>query len=146
MLGVDEVIGCFYGCGDFGRRKGSGRQAVYLVTGPRRCGRLPAWPPAGAARFLLLRRPRARPGPEATRWPCSHVAREGAKVRRGRPVGLLPSRSSRRYRPGGAMLAAASRRPRGGLMFSSYVHLESWPSVTLADSLNGLVRSLCRLT
>jgi hypothetical protein len=45
LLGGDEAIACSYGCGDFGRCNGSGRQAVYLVTGPRRCGRLPAWPP-----------------------------------------------------------------------------------------------------
>jgi hypothetical protein len=40
-------------------------------------------------------------------------------------------------------------RPRGGLMFHVFViraPRESWPPVTLADSLNGLVRSLCRLT
>ena len=36
-------------------------------------------PPAGAARFLLSRRP-PDPVREATRWPCSHVAREGAMV------------------------------------------------------------------
>ena len=44
MLGVDEVITCSYGCGDLGRYNGLGQEAVYLVTGPRRCRRLPAGP------------------------------------------------------------------------------------------------------
>jgi hypothetical protein len=45
-------------------------------------------PPAGAARFLLLRRPRADLVQEATRWPCSRVAREGGQGQVGETVGL----------------------------------------------------------
>ena len=48
MLGVDEVITCSYGCADLGRYNGLGQEAVHLVTGPRRCRRLPAGPPGGS--------------------------------------------------------------------------------------------------
>src|SRR5215213_3425918 len=49
MLGVDEVIARAPTAVEVSARcNGLGQQAVYPVTGPRRCGRLPAWPPGGS--------------------------------------------------------------------------------------------------
>jgi hypothetical protein len=102
--------------------------------------RLPAgeqqrWPPASCSRGGrapdLVR--------EATRWPCSRVAREGAEGQAaedplGFPPGCEPSLSSRRRNSGSVTVGQEVDRFR----YSSSAHLQSRLSATLADSLNGL--------
>jgi hypothetical protein len=104
MLGVDELIGCFYGCGDFGRRNSLKSRKRAVPAGGGRGGDL-----LGFLRLALA------------------VAI------------VLAAQCWRRRRC----------RPRGGLMFHVFViraPRKLGRPVPLADSLNGLVRSLCRLT
>jgi hypothetical protein len=105
--GVDEVITCSYGCGDLGRYNGLGQEAVYLVTGPRRCRRLPAGPPGGSRPLPALEAAARPTGPGGNQVAVLARSQGGGQGQQRRPLGFPRLAVRRCYRLGGAMPGAS---------------------------------------
>jgi hypothetical protein len=90
MLGVDEVIARAPTAAEISADiTGLGQQAVYLVTGPRRCRRLPAGPPGGSRPLPALEAAARPTGPGGNQVAVlARSQRGGPRSGGGDPLGF----------------------------------------------------------